>query len=95
MLQVENHALPRRKSLQSPEHLHTRLLVRYSLRRVTAWSVVRPFVQLVVTVDLYRRPLFTSPIPPQVIEADVDDNAVNPGSKGALEPEAIQLLVSL
>jgi hypothetical protein len=33
-------------------------------------------------------------IPSQVIEADVSDNAVDPGREGALESEAIQLLVS-
>jgi len=52
-------------------------------------------VQQVVVGDFDCVNLFAGSIPPQVIQADVGDNTVDPGTEGALETEAVQLLVNL
>ena len=91
MLQFKDHALAWGQRLQSAQNVCSQFSAQQLLLGIVGWSVVRDSVQQVVLialdVQIYRAIFSTASISPQMIQAEVGDNAVDPGREGALEPK--------
>ena len=87
MLHFKHQALAWRQYLQSAQDLFT----QFSAQQLLLWvvrSVVRDFAQQLIDVYPCRAIFSIISILPQVIQASVGGNPVDPSRQGALEPEA-------
>ena len=94
MLQLKYKALTRRQSPQRTCNVGSQFLTQQLLLRIVDRLIVGDLREEVVNVGFDGAAFWAGPPSPEQVQADVGGNAIDPGRKGALEPEAIQLLIN-
>src|SRR2546423_3312665 len=102
MLHLKNNTLTRRKPLHRRRDALLNLAAEQSPLRIKRWPMLPlPLEKIsdtfLVMVAIHFRSLIfrTRLAPPQMIEADVRHNAVEPGVEAAFKTEAVQIAVNL
>src|SRR5437879_9050977 len=99
MLQLENHALPWRKTLQGAVDAATQLTAHQVAFRIGSRPAIGYAIEhvelLAAGVGSYRRVFFAHLLLAELIEAQVGNDAVDPRIEGTLETKIADTFIGL